>query len=139
MDVRKTLAAAALLAVLGVAAGCGNSASSGSGSAADAPTGASKTDFCRAIQGASGSTSPRKLAEDLTKVGTPSGIDASSRHGFELLVKAFEKLPDNPQNSDLQKMIQGVSQSDKTDIEAFFVYAQTECGIGASVPSAPSS
>jgi hypothetical protein len=140
MDVRKTLAAAALVALAGLATGCGNSASSGSGSAADAPSNASKTDFCTAIKGASSSNSPRKLAEQLTKVGTPSGIDSSSRHGFEVLVKAFEKLPDNPQTSDIQKLIQGVSPSDQTDIEAFFAYAQTECGLsGPSVPTSPST
>jgi hypothetical protein len=140
MDVRKTLAAAALVALVGVASGCGNSASSGSGSAADAPTDASKSDFCNAIKGAGSSGSPRKLADDLTRVGTPGGITSSSRHGFEVLVKAFQKLPDNPQTSDIQQWIQSVSPSDRTDIAAFFAYAQTECGIsGSSVPSSPSS
>jgi hypothetical protein len=140
MDVRRTLAAAALVALVGVASGCGGAASSGSASAADAPNNASKTDFCTAIKGANSSNSPRKLAEQLTKVGTPSGIDSSARHGFEVLVKAFEKLPDNPQTSDIQKLIQAVSPSDQTDIEAFFAYAQTECNLGGpSVPSSPST
>jgi hypothetical protein len=139
MDVRRTLAAAALVALVGVASGCGGAASSSS-SAAGAPTNASKTDFCNAIKGANSSNSPSKLAEQLTKVGTPSGIDSSSRHGFEVLVKAFEKLPDNPQTSDIQKLIQGVSPGDQTDIEAFFAYAQTECNLGgSSVPSSPST
>lgn len=138
MQVKQALVGLGLVAVVGLAGGCGSSSSS-SPSGSGAPTSASKTDFCNALQGAGSSTSPSTLADRLESAGTPSNIDSASRHGFEVLVSVLRKLPNNPQNSDLTKALQNAKPSDATDVEAFVTYLSKECLGGTSLPSAPSS
>jgi hypothetical protein len=127
MNVSKRWAAAGVLGLVLTVAACGGGSSSGSssGKAADAPTNASKSDFCNIIK--SNDSNPNDLAGKLKSTGTPSDIDSSARHGFEVFVDHLSSLPDKPQSSDITKMMQGVKGSDQTDIIAFVSYLQKEC------------
>jgi hypothetical protein len=146
MDVKKTLAVAGLLALMGGVSACGGSSSSAAAAGdGDGPTTASKTTFCGAFQKMSNSTTPKEAADSLSAVGTPSDIDASSRHGFDVLVEHLEALPDDAKASDLTNMRKGLSAGDKADVLAFSTYLTHECvpttpsSGGSSAPSAPSS
>ena len=137
----KVAAAAALLVVLGGTAACGSSDSSSSSAGAGAPTDASKSDFCSTVSSVTDQTTPHELAASFQKIGTPSGIDDSSRHGFELLVDAIAALPDDTKSSDLTAaaVTKDMSDADKKDFAAFGAYLTQECVPVSSVPSAPSS
>jgi hypothetical protein len=134
MFTTKVAGAAALLVVLGGAAACGSSDSSSASAASTIPTTADKTTFCTTLQN---SKSPQDAVDSLTKLGTPSDIDASSRHGFEVLLDEFKALPPNPQPSDLTSLEKKLSTSDQKDIAAFGQYVTKECT--GAVPSAPAS
>lgn len=143
MFVKKTLAAAGLLAMTGAVAACGGGSSSSPAApagAAGAPTGASTSDFCGTFQNMANSTTPKQAADKLQAVGTPSGIAADARHGFEVLVDHLETLPDNAKSSDLTAMEKGLSATDQKDVVAFTTYLAQACVPSTdSTPSAPSS
>ena len=103
---------AALLLVVGLLAGCGNSDSSGASGSADAggpPTNASVDDFCGAfldliqqVQAAGTDISDKdavKLAKDLagklSDVGTPADMPANARRAFETAINKINDLPDD--------------------------------------------
>jgi hypothetical protein len=138
MFVKKTLAASGLLALMGAVAACGGSSSSTPTGAAGAPTGATTADFCSTLQNVSSSSTPKEVATKLQAVGTPSGISASQRHGFEVFVDKLGTLSPTASPSDLQ---QGLSATDLQDLTAFETYLQSACvpSAGSSSPSAPSS
>jgi hypothetical protein len=142
MFVKKTLAAAGLLAMTGAVAACGGGSSSSPAAtgAATAPTGASTSDFCGTFQNMANSTTPKQAADKLQVVGTPSDIAADARHGFEVLVDHLETLPDNAKSSDLTAMEKGLSATDQKDVLAFTTYLAKACVPStSSTPSAPSS
>ncbi|MDX6357608.1 MAG: hypothetical protein QOH37_662 [Nocardioidaceae bacterium] len=142
MFVKKTLAAAGLLAMTGVVAACGGGSSSTAApaGAAGAPSGASTSDFCGTFQNMASSTTPKQAADKLQAVGTPSGIAADARHGFEVLVDHLETLPDNAKSADLTAMEKGLSATDQKDVVAFTTYLAQACVPSSdSTPSAPSS
>jgi hypothetical protein len=140
MFVKKTLAAAGLLTLMGGVAACGGSSSSTATGAAGAPTGVSTATFCATFTNLSDATTPKQLADKLQSVGTPSDIAADARHGFEVLVDKLETLPDDAKASDLTSMEQGLSTTDMADVTAFTTYLQTACVPSAgSTPSSPSS
>jgi hypothetical protein len=140
MLVKKTLAAAGLLAMTGVVAACGGSSSSAAPTgAAGAPSGASTSDFCGTFQNMANSTTPKQAADKLQAVGTPGGIAADARHGFEVLVDHLETLPDNAKSADLTAMEKGLSATDQKDVLAFTTYLTKACVPDTSSPSAPSS
>jgi hypothetical protein len=139
MLVKKMLAAAGLLTLVGGVAACGGSSSSATG-AAGAPTGVSTSDFCATFTNLSSATTPKQLADKLQSVGTPSDIATNERHGFEILVDKLETLPDDAKASDLSSMEQGLSATDLADVTAFTTYLTTACVPSAgSTPSSPSS
>jgi hypothetical protein len=142
MFVKKTLAAAGLLAMTGVVAACGGGSSSTAApaGAAGAPSGASTSDFCGTFENMANSTTPKQAADKLQAVGTPSGIAADARHGFEVLVDHLETLPDNAKSSDMTAMEKGLSATDQKDVVAFTTYLAKACvPTSDSTPSAPSS
>ncbi len=142
MFVKKTLAAAGLLAVTGAVAACGGGSSSApaASGAAGAPSGATTTEFCGTFQKMANSTTPKQAADQLLAVGTPSGIAADARHGFEVLVDHLETLPDNAKSADLTAMEKGLSATDQKDVLAFTTYLAQACVPSTdSSPSAPSS
>jgi hypothetical protein len=134
MFTTKVAGAAALLVVLGGAAACGSSDSSSPAASPSIPTTADKTTFCTTLQN---SKSPQDAVDSLTKLGTPSDIDAASRHGFEVLLDEFKALPPSPQPSDLTSLEKKLSTTDQKDIQAFGAYVTKECV--SSTPSAPAS
>jgi hypothetical protein len=134
MFTTKVAGAAALLVVLGGAAACGSSDSSSTAAASGIPTTADKTTFCTTLQN---TKTPQDAIDSLTKLGTPSDIDAASRHGFEVLLDQFKALPPSPQPSDLTALEKKLSTTDQKDIAAFGAYVTKECAVGA--PSAPAS
>jgi hypothetical protein len=140
MDVKKTLAAAGLLTLMGGVAACGGGgSSSGSSGSADGPTDASKTDFCATLTSLGQDTTPKGLADAFKKVGTPSDIDSASRHGYEVLVEHLATMADTTKASDLQAMENGLSTTDQADVAAFSTYLAKECLPTGSLPSSPSS
>lgn len=140
MFTTKAASAVALLVVLGGAAACGSSDSSSS-SASAAPADASKTDFCATISAVTDSTTPHELAVAFQKTGTPSDIDAGSRHGFEVFLAAMLALPDDTKSSDLTaaSVTKDMSATDKQDFAAFGAYLAKECVPATTQPSDPAS
>lgn len=72
---------ACVVLIVGVATGC-----SGAPAGADAPTNADKAEFCDVIQGIDLGGSAADFADDLSEVGTPEGIPAEAREGFEIMI-----------------------------------------------------
>jgi hypothetical protein len=139
MDVKKTLALAGLLTLMGGVAACGGGSSSAATGTADGPTDASKTAFCATLSSLGNTSTPKDLADAFQKIGTPSDIDSSSRHGFEILVEHLSALPDTAKASDLQAMEKSLSTADQADVLAFGTYLAKECVPTGSLPSSPSS
>ncbi|MCW2795870.1 hypothetical protein [Nocardioides sp.] len=160
---KHALFAASLVLIAGTAVGCGgdNGGDNGGGGGGDssAPQGASSADFCKSFadlfQGmasvdpsATDSSDTIKALKDgaanLSDTGTPDGIPADARHGFEVFVSAIAGIDDNADLSSMENL-PGVSTSDEKDIEAFVTYAVKECpdalgglgGLPTDVPTAP--
>jgi hypothetical protein len=117
---RNAIAASATLVVLaGGLAACGDSSSSGSS--------ASKADFCHSFEVLGSQTTPGHAADELSKVGTPSDIGSSARHGFDLLVSHLRALPDRRSPGGITKMVQDMSDRDAADVRDFITYYGSEC------------
>jgi hypothetical protein len=139
MHVKKSLAVAGLLTLMGGVSACGGGSSSAASGNADGPTDASKTDFCATLSNLGQDTTPKGLAAAFQKIGTPSDIDASSRHGFEILVEHLATMADTTKASDLQAMEKDLSVADQADVLAFSTYLAKECVPAGTLPSSPSS
>jgi len=137
MLLQKTTLAACLLVVTGAFAACGNDSSSpsASGGAAGAPTNASTDAFCTSFTDLGSQVTPKEAADKLRQVGTPSGIPSGARHGFELLVDHLETLPDDADQSDISKLVQGMKSGDQTDLTSFVTYFSTTCANPTAPPS----
>jgi hypothetical protein len=137
---KRTLAAAGLLVMTGVTAACGGGSSSTAATgAAGAPSGATTSDFCSTFTNMANDTTPKQAADKLRAVGTPSGIAADARHGFEVLVDHLEAMPDTTKSADLTAMEKSLSATDQKDVLAFTTYLTKACVPAASTPTAPSS
>jgi len=124
------------------------------GGGSDAPTDASKEDFCDAYSGQLDAFSEidpeasegeqakalvdglKKWADDLEKVGTPDGLSDDEREGFEITIEELGDLDAD----DVEKAIKEndsdfaeVSKDDEEKANAFNDYATKECG----APEAP--
>jgi hypothetical protein len=140
MDVKRTLAVAGLLALMGGVSACGGGSSSGAAAgSADGPTNATKSDFCATLTSLGQDATPKGLAAAFQKVGTPTDIDASSRHGFEVLVEHLATMSDDAKASDLAAMEKDLSATDIKDVQAFSTYLTSECVPTGDLPSSPSS
>jgi hypothetical protein len=142
VDLRKTLAAGGLLLAVSAsltACGGGSSSQASAGDAAGAPSDAAKADFCGTLEGTGTATKPSAVAASLAAVGTPSDIDTSSRHGFEVLVAKMAQISSsNPSDSDIAKIAQDFKAADLADVQAFIAYYVKECA-GGLLPSAGAS
>lgn len=133
----------ASLVLLGVAAvGCG-----GGG----APTDASEDKFCKELTSLFNDPSQiadmtdkealdqiKAWAKDLEKVGTPKNISDEGREGFELMVEQVDKLDTDDTAADLDKLEEGLSDSEKKASEAFEKYTTDTCGqIDIDTPDLP--
>jgi hypothetical protein len=133
MDLKKTLAAAGLLvAVSASLTACGDGSSSDAGAGtAGAPTDAAKADFCGTLEGSGSDSKPSDVAASMSAVGTPSDIDDSARHGFEVLVDKMAQISStNPSDADIAKLSQDFAAADLTDVQAFIAYYVKECAAG---------
>lgn len=108
----------------------------GGSDGADAPTDASKDEFCEswnaAFEKITATDEPsdedfeafQDQVADLADVGTPDGISDEQREGFEVFIDAIADASTEDLNSD---EIPGVSEDDSAKAEAFVEYAVTEC------------
>jgi hypothetical protein len=111
---------AAIAAVLaGGLVGCGDSSSS-------APS-ASRADFCHSFETLGSDTTPGHAADELSRVGTPSDIGSSARHGFDLLVSHLRDLPDKSSPGGITKMVQDKNDRDAAADRDFITYNASEC------------
>jgi hypothetical protein len=104
---------ACLALIVGVATGCG-----GAPAGADAPTDADKAEFCKVIQGIDLGGSADDFAADLSDVGTPDGIPAEAREGFEIMI-------DNASEDT-------VSDENQEKVSVFLAYFTEVCGAVAA-------
>lgn len=148
------------LIVAGVALVAGGTAACGGTSGP--PSSASTADFCGAFNygieqimanGASFQNDTgkqvdliHKWADKMKSTGTPKGIPADARKGFEISVDKFSKISekDLSGNNVLQNLDSGLSATDKKDLEAFGTYQTSTCKAYPpkgmpSMPSAPAS
>lgn len=114
--------------------------------AADAPRDASKVDFCHSMHTAALSKAYRdkdtgefvdalhKLAGAMRKVGTPAGIPAEARRGFEIEVGAYHDLTDDQwrmiasaRNSAAAAHALGVTLADYAKVTKFSHWSSKEC------------
>jgi len=136
---RSAIALGAVAALTVSLTACGDDASS-------APKSASKADFCKAWEGDSSMNNIKegdykgmvdaihKMADNLKKTGTPKGIPADAREGFEVEVKAASKLDADTlkkamkaADSDSSTEMLGISSSDAKKANAFESYADDLC------------
>jgi hypothetical protein len=123
------LAGLALLAgglLGGGLAACGGTPASG-GSGSDAPDDASRSSFCASLATLTGGVSPKKAADTLGRVGTPSDIGSDARHGFEVLLGRLRELPPHGSKSVITHMARGLRPPDQQDVAAFLTYYAGEC------------
>ena len=77
---------------------------------------------------------PGHAADELSKVGTPSDIGSSARHGFDLLVSHLRDLPDKRSPGGITKMVQDMNDRDAADVRDFITYYASECqGVSGDV------
>lgn len=105
----KTIRYAAPFVALALLAGCGGPSYDG----AAAPADASKADFCEIVADID-LGDPKSFVEDLVETGTPTGIPADARAGFEVMVE----------NATADK----ISEADQEKVNAFVAYFTTTCG-----------
>ena len=114
-------ALAGLLLLAGGLDACGGSPGS------DAPDDASRSSFCRSWGELDGKVSPRQAAGTLERVGTPSDIGSSARHGFEVLLSHLRGLPQHAHRGDITQMARGLEGPDQQDVAAFVTYYAGTC------------
>jgi hypothetical protein len=149
---KHALFAASIALVAVTAVGCGggddskDSSGSGSGGATASdtsgpPTDASKTDFCTAFDtfnadigkvDTKASTKEqvkqaKAAVAKLAEAGTPQGIDAASRKGYETIVETISKVDDNASKADLQNLDKDLTTADRKNVAAFGKYYATTC------------
>jgi len=140
---KRTSLLAALVLVVGLLAGCGNSDSSTAGddSADGPPTTASVEEFCGAFldlvqkaqaQGSDISDHDAvKLAKDLAgklaEVGTPSDMPAGARRAFEMAIEKLESLSDDASQKEMEQAAGDLTEDQQRDQEALSTYITTKC------------
>ena len=108
------------------------------GGGVDAPTDASKDDFC----GVAGGTSvleyfdeenqefnAKEYGDALAEVGTPDDISDDEREGFEIAVRELRDAGDGLSESDLDDLDDDEISDDENDkVDAFGDYTSETCG-----------
>jgi hypothetical protein len=74
-----------------------------------------------------GSVSPKRTADALASVGTPSDIGSNARHGFEVLLDRLHDLPPHANKGDITQMARGLGGTEQQDVAAFLAYYAREC------------
>lgn len=91
------------------------------------PTNASVKDFCKAGQtfaAANEFDAGVKAAKTLHDTGTPKGIPADARSGFELVVQL---ITDSKDQADLERRYKGLSDKQKKSVESLDSYITKTC------------
>jgi hypothetical protein len=122
---RTLSSAVGALALAGTLAACGGGSSDGVNGSP--PTDASPALFCKTFTDLGAGTTPKQAAVELSKVGTPSGISSTDRHGFEVLLAHLPQLPDNANDRTLTAMAQSLKADDQADLFSFLKYYANEC------------
>ena len=106
--------------LLGALAGCG-------GAGGGIPTNASVKDFCKAgntFANVSQFDAGVKAAGTLHDTGTPKGIPADARDGFELVVRLITQSKDA---NDLERRFKLLSAAQKKSVESLDAYITKTC------------
>ena len=133
-----TLAGAALL--LGGLVGCGGSDSGGSDDAG-MPTGATTEEFCGNFSDLQTSLSTmdptsapsdaigalQDAADNMAATGTPDDISDEERSGLEATITAIQGLGDDATMDDITNLESTLSDTEKSDAEAFDAYLKKTC------------
>ncbi|MDP3891377.1 hypothetical protein [Nocardioides sp.] len=118
--------AVVVILLVGVSAGCGGESR---GSVAErAPVDASVADFCAAyfaVQDVESGQDVRDWVDRFAEVGTPPGVAAEARAGFEVLVEVAAASDAEADVADLADP--DVSAAEQADLEAFSAYVATTC------------
>jgi hypothetical protein len=141
---KHVLMAATLVLVAGTTVGCGGGDSSKD--SGGAPADASESEFCdtftKFTEDMAGSSDQKtsdqiKTAKDavdkLAEVGTPKGIPADARDGFEIFIDTIKGIDDNASQEDLQSIDSDLSKTENDKVTAFTTYYSDTCA-----PAAPS-
>lgn len=141
---KHVLMAATLVLVAGTTVGCGGGDSSKD--SGGAPAAASESEFCDTFtaftEDMAASSSDKtadqiKTAKDavakLADVGTPKGIPADARDGFEIFIDTIKGIDDNASQEDLQSIDSDLSEADNKKVTAFTTYYSDTCA-----PTTPS-
>jgi hypothetical protein len=116
---KRRLGAGAAMTACVLLAGCGG----GGG----IPDDASVKDFCKAGDSFAKATKFHdgvKAADKLHDTGTPKGIPADARHGFELVVKL---VTDSDDQADLEKRYKKLTGTQKKSVEKLDDYIAKTC------------
>lgn len=115
--------AAGLILMSGVLVGCGGG---------DAPTDASKADFCETYVDTDALTEEdatgadvRDWADNLEETGTPEDISDDARKGFEVFLEAAKDIDEDAKADDIEEP--DVSAEEEKQLEAFGEYVGTTC------------
>jgi hypothetical protein len=153
---KRTSLLAALMLLVGLLAGCGNSDSSTAAdtgsSATDAPADPTVEEFCAvfadmakqaASQGADTSDTAaikllKDLAQKLSDVGTPSDMPEDAAKGVTTLVDKINSVPDDATADDLSAIEDDFTAEEKKNQNAFGDYVTANC-VGQLAPSASAS
>lgn len=122
MTQARVLVTATALLLTGGLTACGGDSSSTSSTAS-----ASKADFCRTFNQLGADASPQDAAAELSRVGVPSDITASARHGFQVLVDHLQELSPNTKPGMVTQMVKNLPAQDASDVRSFITYYATEC------------
>lgn len=129
--------AASLALVAGAAAGCGGSSSDSSTS-----SGASESEFCDGfatfrtdLQGSvTAGSDPADIvkavkgsAQKLEGTGTPDGIPADAKEGFQISLDTIANVPDDATAQDFSKLGDSLSKADQAKADAFDSYLSDTC------------
>ena len=132
---KSALLAASLLLVGGSTVAC-------SGDGADgAPTDASEKDYCASYQSLFSDMSSMANAGDkeiiakikdwaatMRETGTPTDMPKDARAGFETTISLIDELDDDAQQKDFEKMDEGLSETETSQVDRFDTYTTDTCG-----------
>lgn len=138
-----SIAVSLLLVGLGTAA-CGKDGAGDNGAGdggAGAPTSATVADFCNTLKGFGDPSDKSKLQDHvgaLKATGTPAGIPADARKGFEYMVDNAKKLDDSPDDMTEEQAKQAFGEDVYNQVLAFFQYYATTCLASGAPSGSPS-
>jgi hypothetical protein len=127
---KRIVVAASLLILGGGLTACGGSSS--------APTDASEEDFCAAFMSISTSVAAdgtdeekldavKKAADKMAETGTPEGIPADAREGFELLIDNLNDLDVDDVSAGADPTTDDIDEDEMAKVTAFSTYVQETC------------